>query len=89
MRAVSYKNGRPVWSAAGDCRFHSRRRRQETCPMPDWPHGPLHRLGETGAYMVTASTHNRQFLLNTPSRLTLVRDMLFELAKETGWVLQA
>ncbi len=57
--------------------------------MPDWPHSPLHRLGETGAYMVTASTHDRQFLLNTPSRLTLVRDMIFELAKETGWLLQA
>jgi putative transposase len=57
--------------------------------MPDWPHGPLHRLGEAGAYMVTASTYDRRFLLNTPPRLTLVRDMLFELARETGWLLQA
>jgi len=57
--------------------------------MADWPHSPLHRLGEAGAYMVTASTYRKELFLNTPSRLTLVRDTLFELAKETGWLLQA
>jgi putative transposase len=57
--------------------------------MPDWPHSPLHRLGEGGAYMVTAATYNKQLFLSTPSRLTLVRDMLFELAQEMGWLLQA
>ena len=57
--------------------------------MPDWPHSPLHRLGEGGAYMVTASTYRKEPFLSTPSRLTLVRDALFELAKEMGWLLQA
>jgi putative transposase len=57
--------------------------------MPDWPHSPLHRLGEAGAYIVTAGTYNKQLFLHTPSRLSLVRDMLFELARETGWQLQA
>ncbi len=57
--------------------------------MRDWPHGPLHRLAEGGAFMVTASTYDRHPLLNTPSRLTLVLDTLFELAAEMGWLLQA
>lgn len=57
--------------------------------MPDWPHSPLHRLGEGGAFMVTASTYSKQRFLSTPARLTLVRDTLFELALATGWLLQA
>ena len=47
--------------------------------MPDWPHSPVHRLGEAGAYMVTASTYKKQLLFNSASRLTLVRDTLFAL----------
>jgi putative transposase len=39
--------------------------------------------------MVTASTYNRQLFLNTPERLTLVRDTLFELSLGIGWLLQA
>jgi putative transposase len=39
--------------------------------------------------MVTASTYRRRPFLNTASRLTLVRDMLFEVARETGSLLQA
>ena len=57
--------------------------------MPDWPHSPVHRLGETGAYMVTASTYRKTPLLHTPQRLTLVRDTLFALAEELAWELQA
>ncbi len=39
--------------------------------------------------MVIASTYNRQLFLNTPARLSLVRDTLFELALQMGWMLQA
>ena len=57
--------------------------------MPDWPHSPIHRLGECGAFMVTAATYQKRPFLNTPARLTLVQDTLFELALRFGWLLQA
>ncbi len=57
--------------------------------MPDWPHSPVHRLGESVAYMVTGATYRQRDLLITPSRLTLVRDALLEVAAGFGWKLQA
>jgi len=57
--------------------------------MPDWPHSPIHRLGEAGAYMVTASTYREALLFMGGKRLTLVRDTLFKLAKTLEWNLQA
>ena len=39
--------------------------------------------------MVTAGTYGKTFLLNTPAKLTLVRDSLFSLAAAHGWQLQA
>jgi putative transposase len=56
---------------------------------PSWPHAPTHRLIERGTYMVTAGTYLKHPLLNTPARLSLVRDMLFELAEKYKWQLQA
>ncbi len=55
----------------------------------DWPHAPAHRLEEPGAYIVTAGTYGKEAFFNTPERLTLVRDRLFELALENDWKLQA
>jgi len=49
----------------------------------------VHRLAESGAFIVTAATYNHQRFLDTPERLTLVRDTLFELALELDWSLQA
>jgi putative transposase len=57
--------------------------------MTDWPHAPLHRLAERGTYMVTCGTYLKQHHLNTPERLDFFRDLLFELAQEFGWQLQA
>ena len=57
--------------------------------MADWHHAPVHRLNEAGAYMVTASTLHKAPLLNTPERLTLVQDLLFQMAEEFQWELQA
>jgi len=54
-----------------------------------WPHAPEHRLVERGTYMVTAGIYRKQPLLNTPEKLSLVRDMLFEFAKKQEWRLQA
>jgi hypothetical protein len=38
--------------------------------MPNWRHSPLHRLGEGGAFIVTASTCNRERFIDTLARLT-------------------
>ena len=54
-----------------------------------WPHAPPHRLFEKGTYIVTCGTYQKQLFLNTPEKLTLVRNLLFELALKHGWALQA
>ena len=56
---------------------------------PSWPHAPPHRLCERGTYIVTCGTYRKQHFLNTPEKLALVRDLLFELAQKHGWQLQA
>jgi putative transposase len=55
----------------------------------DWPHAPAHRLGDAGAYIVTAGTYKKQLLFRTPERLTYLRDALLTLAAEYGWRLEA
>jgi putative transposase len=49
----------------------------------------MHRLIERGTYMVTAGTYLKQPFLNTSGKLSLVRDLLFELAEKHNWRLQA
>ena len=59
-------------------------------PVPlDWPHAPAHRLGERGAYMVTAGTYQKIHYLDRPERLDLVVHQLFGCAIEFEWELQA
>ncbi len=55
----------------------------------DWPHAPAHRLGERGAYIVTAGTYEKLHFLNSPDRLDIALNLLFECATEFGWQLQA
>ncbi len=57
--------------------------------MSDWPHAPVHRLDAVGAYMVTAGMYRKAHLLNTPTKLDFVCDMLFRVAGELNWHLQA
>ena len=57
--------------------------------MPDWPHAPVHRLSDTGAYMVTGATYRKAHHLRTAQHLDLVRDALLAGAEEFGWRLQA
>jgi putative transposase len=57
--------------------------------MSDWPHAPLHRLTEQGAYMVTCGTYGKLNHLFDPMRLDLVQDVLFECAVEYEWQMQA
>ncbi|MCF7849530.1 MAG: transposase [Kiritimatiellales bacterium] len=54
-----------------------------------WPHAPEHRLCERGNYIVTCGTYRKQHFLNTPEKITFVRNLLFELAQKYDWQLQA
>jgi len=57
--------------------------------MTDWPHSPLHRLTESGAYMITCGTYLKKHHLNSRLRLDYFQDLLFHTAEEFGWELQA
>jgi putative transposase len=54
-----------------------------------WPHAPPHRLSDTGTYIVTCGTYRKQHFLNSPEKLSLIRNLLFELAQKQDWQLQA
>jgi putative transposase len=54
-----------------------------------WPHAPTHWLIERGTYIVTCGTYRKQHFLNVPEKLTLVRNLLLELAQRHNWKLQA
>lgn len=57
--------------------------------MPDWPHAPIHRLEQPGAYMVTAGTYLKAHHFREPARLTFLHDHLLRLARQYEWDLQA
>ena len=57
--------------------------------MPDWPHAPIHRLDENGAYIVTASTYQKAHVFRGSSRLSLLCDRLLDRCVESRWALQA
>lgn len=57
--------------------------------LQDWPHAPIHRLQQAGAYMVTSGTYQKAPIFNSPERLTLLANSLFDLAENYQWQLQA
>jgi putative transposase len=57
--------------------------------MPNWPHSPTHRLNAAGAYIVTASTYQKQPFFYSQKRLTYLCEALLELAIRYGWKLEA
>jgi putative transposase len=57
--------------------------------MPDWPHSPLHRLADGGAYIVTVGTYRRQPFFHSAKRLTLLCEELFRISAKRGIELQA
>jgi hypothetical protein len=57
--------------------------------VTNWPHAPSHRLTEQGAYIVSCGTYEKAHVLNTASRLNLLRDLFFDCVAEAGWVLHA
>ena len=57
--------------------------------MDNWPHAPVHQLGEAGAFMVTAGTYRKEHFFKGGQRLSLLHDHLLALALRYGWQLQA
>ena len=57
--------------------------------MPDWPHRPVHRLTEAGAYMVTCGTYLKAHRFRGHKRLGMLCEALLGGAAKYGWNLQA
>ena len=55
----------------------------------DWPHAPIHRLSETGVFMVTSGTYQKARFFRTPERLTFLTNSLLELCEKYSLALQA
>jgi len=68
---------------------HRKREHIMIADRHDWPHAPVHRLGERGAYMVTGGTYGKRHHLSSPERLDDFLALLFRLARQFGWELQA
>jgi putative transposase len=60
-----------------------------TNAIRDWPHAPMHRLGEPGAYIITTGTYQKQPFFNSPEKLTFLANTLLEFAEKCGYTLQA
>ena len=57
--------------------------------MRDWPHSPVHRVTESGTYMLTAGTYLKKPLFHGPERLRYLCEILLEVAEKYAWQLQA
>jgi putative transposase len=57
--------------------------------MPDWPHGPVHRLDSRGTYMVTAGTYGMEPFFNSRGKLDFLLAHLFSLSADYRAALQA
>ena len=54
-----------------------------------WAHAPVHKLEESGAYMVTAGTYRKIHHLSSAPRLELFQGQFFSLSERFRWELQA
>jgi REP-associated tyrosine transposase len=57
--------------------------------MPDWPHSPCHKLTQSGTYIVTAATYEKQPIFHSGPRLDLLLDSLLERCVQYQWKLEA
>ncbi len=55
----------------------------------DWPHSPVHRLSEAGAYIITAGTYQKRLFFGGNDRLSYLTKALIALAPEHRLRLQA
>ena len=61
----------------------------ESPQSKDWPHAPLHRIGEHGTYIVTAGTFGKEHHFRGPERLDFLEGKLLSVSKQFGWNLEA
>jgi putative transposase len=54
-----------------------------------WPHAPSHRLGQSGTFIVTASTYGKLHHFRGATRLRVLHRGLLKVARDFGWVLEA
>jgi putative transposase len=54
-----------------------------------WPHAPIHELGSTGVYMITAATVEKLHHFRGRDRLTLLQNEILSLTAQFRWQLQA
>ncbi len=54
-----------------------------------WPHSPVHRLGDSGTFMVTASTYGKVHHFRGTERLGVLHRGLLTVARDFGWRLEA
>lgn len=57
--------------------------------MTVWPHAPTHQLSESGTYMVTAATYQKQHRFRSTEMLQQVQDGLLRYASRYEWQLEA
>jgi len=55
----------------------------------DWHHSPLHLFIPNTLYMVTGSTFHKQHIFDSPQKLQLLQNILFEVMQAYNWELQA
>jgi len=58
-------------------------------PPTPWPHAPVHRLGESGTYMVTGATLDKMHHFRRAERLRVLHRGLLTVARDYGWQLEA
>ncbi len=61
----------------------------QTLPVKDWPHAPIHRMDSDGIYIVTAATLHKAHLFRDAERLSLLERELLTLSKRYKWQLEA
>ena len=54
-----------------------------------WPHAPLHQLAESGTFMVTAGTYQKEHFFTTSEKLKALHDGLLRYASKYAWRLEA
>ena len=62
---------------------------QPRTPDKDWPHAPVHRLDDSGVFMVTGAMLYKARVFATPDKLTLLETRLLALARRFNWQLEA
>jgi REP-associated tyrosine transposase len=69
--------------------FRQRQGRDKTFMRESWPHAPPHYFTPGGTYIITAAAMHRKPLFDSGAKLDLLRDTMFDLAKNYALILQA